>query len=230
METEDSGKFRLRPVTGQIFAILASISVMAFGFGACGGDGSNGDSTLEPDEPGKQKGLFQTQPNEAGEGVPEGLDDEADQALIAILQADSDYSDYVALLQLSGVSEDLATRDGVTVFAPVDEAVRAQSGLLDRFLAPKDLKSVLADIQRGTIPKIKSPERLAQLLRRGIANGELVPGQLKPGLKLDPLEGAPLRLARGEEGFRVDGVEFESDEGTLAGNGVLYPSGGLIRP
>jgi uncharacterized surface protein with fasciclin (FAS1) repeats len=190
------------------------------GTGAPAGGGASGD----------QAKTFESVPIEPGSEVPKGLNDTSGDALIAVLQSDPRFSDYVKLLQLSDVAGDLATRDSLTVFAPVNQAVSKQAGLLDAYLAPEDLESALASLEGGTVPSIDDPDRLAALLRRGIVNGEVPPASIKAGLELSSLEGKNLRLTGSPGAFSVDGVRFDSQAGTLAANGILYPASGLVRP
>ena len=218
-------RFRVRPIT-----LIASIAIFATGLAACGGGSGDQPQQGAGAGNGTANQAADLPPIESGQDVPEGLEDETDRALIAVLQADPDYSDYVALLQISDVSRDLAVGDSLTAFAPVNEAVRSQSRLLNRYLRPTNLRSVLADFDRGVSPQIDDPEGLAALLRRGIVNGELPPGRIQAGLKLDPLEGSPLRITETGDDFRVNGVRFDSRAGTLAANGVIYPAAGLVAP
>ena len=219
-----SGHFPVRPI-----ALIASITIAAIGLVACGG-GSGDQPQQGSGATGAANQTTNLPPIEEGQEVPDGLEDATDQALIAVLQANPDYSDYVALLQISDVSRDLAIGDSLTVFAPVNEAVRSQSRLLDKYLKPMNLRSVLNEFDRGSSPEIDDPDGLADLMRRGIASGELPPGRIRAGLKLYPLEGSPLRVGKAGEDFLVNGIRFDSKAGTLATNGVLYPAAGLIRP
>lgn len=229
IKTSDSLKFRNDRSAVRLVASIGAVAFLTIGLAACGG-GSDVAPDQGPESSVKKSQAFQAPAIETGQKVPEGLEDETGQALIAVLQAEPDYSSYVKLLQLSGVSEDLATGDSLTVFAPVNEAVQAQSRLLDRYLKPKDLDSVLAALGKGVQPEIADPESLADLMRRGIANGELPPEAVKAGLKLDPLAGDTLRITKSGDDFRVDGIRFDTGAGTLASNGILYPAAGLIAP
>ena len=168
-------------------ASLAIAALATFGFISCGGSGSDGGSADQTADSGGQNGAVEAPTIADGEKVPEGLEDATDQTLIAVIQADPAYQDYTALLQVSGAAKDLAIGDRLTVFAPVNEAVQVQSRLIDRFLAPDDLKSVLADVRRGVLPEIDDPEGLSDFLKRGIANGELAPDQVETGHKLRSL-------------------------------------------
>lgn len=229
IKTEVPEKFRTGRLSIRPIALVASLVIAATGLAACGGE--SGDQTQPgAGSTGKANQATDLPPIESEQEVPEGLEDATDQALIAVLQADPEYSDYVKLLQLSGVSEDLATGDSLTVFAPVNEAVQAQTRLLDRYLKPKDLDSVLTAFGRGVQPEIADPEGLADLMRRGLVNGELTPDGIRAGLKLDPLAGKTIRITKSGGDFRVDGVRFDSGAGALASNGVLYPAEGLVRP
>jgi uncharacterized surface protein with fasciclin (FAS1) repeats len=229
MKTRNHQKFLKDRFPGRPMMLLVAVAIALTGLAACGGasqdrsgqgDGGTAQTNPATDLP----------PIESGDKVPKGLDDATDRALVAILQTDPNYSDYVALLQLSDVSRDLAIGDSLTVFAPVNEAVRSQSRLLNGYLAPNNLRSVTADFDRGIRPEIDDPEGLAGLLRRGIANGELPPEAVKAGVKLDPLAGDTLRITKSGDDFRVDGIRFDTGAGTLASNGILYPAAGLIAP
>jgi uncharacterized surface protein with fasciclin (FAS1) repeats len=189
----------------------------------------NGSSGSAEGKSGKGK-VFRSAPIEAEAEVPRGLRDASSEALIEVLQSSPRYSDYVKLLQLGEVAGDLATGDSLTVFAPVNEAVAAQARLLDSYLKPETLKSALAAMAKGQLPEIDDTESLGSLLRRGITEGELPPNRIRAGLQIQPLEGANLTLAGKGKGFQIEGVEFNAEGGTLAANGVLYPSSGLIEP
>lgn len=162
--------------------------------------------------------------------MPSGLQDASEEALIAVLQASPKYTDYVKLLQLGDVADDLATGDALTVFAPGNEAVAAKAALLNRYLEPETLKSALAAMEKGSLPEIDDPENLGNLLKRGIIAGELAPNLLRPGMRLRPLEGEDLSLEASGADFSVGGVRFDAGSGTLAANGVLYQASGLIGP
>lgn len=230
MKTETFTKFRKPRLVRKSIPFLAAIAISALGLSACSGRESGSERVPSTTGSTPQGNVFQAPPTEAGQEVPEGLADEADQTLIALLQSDPNYSSYVSLLQLSDVSRVLATTDSVTVFAPVNEAIRAQSRLVDRYLAPGDLDSTLRDLDRGKLPELDDPEGLAALLERGITSGELTPEALKAGLKLGPLEGDPIRVTGSGEDYRVAGVRFDSKSGSFASNGILYPAAGLVRP
>ncbi|MEX1218814.1 MAG: fasciclin domain-containing protein [Solirubrobacterales bacterium] len=205
-------------------------SVAVLGLTACSdGDSGNGSATDAADSGGEAK-VFRAAPIEPEDAVPKGLKDASGETIVAVLQASPEFSDYVKLLQLSGVAGDLATRDSVTVFAPLNEAVSNETKWIDPYLVPENLKSVLAKLSRGFVPKLDDPERLAALLRRGIAEGEVPPDRLRAGLRLAALEGDTLRLAKSAGSLRVEGVRFDSRKGVLTSNGVLYPASGLVAP
>ncbi len=209
-----------------LVAVMASMLAVA---GCSGGDSETG-STSPTATSGDQGKVFESAPIEPGTKAPKGLNDASGEALIALLQSDPQYNAYVSLLQLSNVASELATRDSVTVFAPVNGALSGQADLLDDYLAPESLESALASLESGSVPEIDDPDRLASLLRRGIVDGEVPPARLRPGLDLAPLEGPNLRLTASDGAFQVEGVGFDSGSGTLAANGVLYPTSGLVGP
>lgn len=230
IKTVDPFRLRRAGTSARLVALLLLVAASALVVTACsdgdsGSGGSAGNATI-----GEKGRVLESAPIEPGSKTPEGLKDTSGETLIAALQSDPRYSDYVKLLQLSNVAGDLATRDSLTVFAPVNQSVSGQAGLLDAYLAPETLESALASLESGTVPSIDDQDRLASLLRRGIVNGELTPNRLKPGLELPPLEGENLRLTASGKVFRVDGVRFQSQAGTLTANGVLYPASGFVRP
>jgi len=226
----DSFKLRQIRLPARLVVLFLLFTASAFVATACSDGDSGTGTTSRSGTSGKQAKVLESAPIEPGGEAPKGLEDTSDDALIAVLQADPRYSDYVKLLQLSNVAGDLATRDSLTVFAPVNQAVSRQADLLDAYLAPENLESALASFEVGSIPSIDDPDRLAALLRRGIVNGELTPASLEPGLELPSLEGENLRLTASGGAFRVDGVGFDSQAGTLTANGILYPASGLVRP
>lgn len=226
MKTGQFGKFR-RQSSGRTATTLVGFIVLAIGVAACGG--GSGDSQSVPQTGGKP-GLFKPSPIGPYDPIPDGLEDETDRSLIDLLQTNPDYSDYVSLLQVAGIAGDLVNEDSLTVFAAPNDAVRAQSRLLDGYLAPEDLRSVQDAFANGVLPEVDDPDRLAGLLRHGMLTGVLAPDQMVNGLKLDPLEGDQLTISDSDDGFRVDGVPFDSEGGELAVNGAFYPTEGLIRP
>lgn len=224
MKTERSGKFRRRLV-GRSATIFATLAVLATGSTACGG---GSDDVPDPSRTGGKPGLFKPPPVGPYDEIPDGLDDETDRPLIDLLQTNSDYSDYVSLLQVAGIAGDLVMKDSLTVFAPLNDAIEAQSGQLDEYLAPEDLKSVQDAFANGVLPEIDDPDRLADLLRRGMITGVLAPDQMVAGMQLEPLEGDVLTLSGSDNEFRVDGIPFDSGAGKLGVNGAFYPTEGLI--
>lgn len=226
----DSFKLRQIRLPARLVVLFLLFTASAFVFTGCSDGDPEGGTTARDGTSGDQAKVLESAPIEPGSKAPKGLKDTSDGALIAVLQADPRYSDYVKLLQLSNVAGDLATRDSLTVFAPVNQAVSGQAGLLDDYLAPETLESALASLEAGSLPSIDDPDRLASLLRRGIVNGELTPASLEAGLELPTLEGENLRLTASSGTFRVDGVRFDSQAGTLTANGILYPASGLVKP
>lgn len=133
-----------------------------------------------------------------------------DQTIVDIAAGNEDFSTLVSLVQAAGLADALATTDGLTVFAPTNEAFAK---------LPAEVVAYVT----------ANPELLTQVLQYHVVAGKVMSTDLSDGLKAASLTGDELTFAVSEAGVKVDAATVVTAD-IEASNGVIHVIDTVLLP
>lgn len=133
-----------------------------------------------------------------------------DQTIVDIAAGNEDFSTLVSLVQAAGLADALATTDGLTVFAPTNEAFAK---------LPAEVVAYVT----------ANPELLTQVLQYHVVAGKVMSIDLSDGLKAASLTGDELTFAVSEAGVKVDAATVVTAD-IEASNGVIHVIDTVLLP
>ncbi len=134
-----------------------------------------------------------------------------DQTIVDIAAGNEDFSTLVSLVQTAGLADVLATTDGLTVFAPTNEAFAKLPAAVVEYLT-------------------SNPELLTQVLQYHVVSGKVMSTDLTDGLKAASLDmGNELTFAVSEAGVKVDAANVVTAD-IEASNGVIHAVDSVLLP
>ncbi len=132
-------------------------------------------------------------------------------SLLDVLRADERFTTLVELLEATGLDLPVASSSKFTIFAPTNEAWKAEP-----------YASLVAD------PSGTNREALYGILARHVITGKHVSENCRPYNKLRTIHGAPIYLTRDEAGSQISGIAITQSD-TEAFNGLVNAIGKVIE-
>ncbi len=133
-----------------------------------------------------------------------------DQTIVDIAAGNEDFSTLVSLVQAAGLADALATTDGLTVFAPTNEAFAKLPAVVVEYVTA-------------------NPELLTQVLQYHVVAGKVMSADLSDGMKAATLQGDELTFAVSGAGVKVDGANVVTAD-IEASNGVIHVVDTVLIP
>jgi uncharacterized surface protein with fasciclin (FAS1) repeats len=126
--------------------------------------------------------------------------------MLATLQADPDFDNFVELVLLSGFGDEIDAAKLYTVFAPTDDV-----------FTDTDLEELRAD-----------PARVRAALGYYVVEGQLLAAELAPGM-LQTINGAKLEVVGAGADLRIQGAPINKRD-IIAANGVVHGIAAYLIP
>lgn len=133
-----------------------------------------------------------------------------DQTIVDVAAGNEDFSTLVSLVQQAGLADALATTDGLTVFAPTNEAFAALPPTVVEYLT-------------------SNPELLTQVLQYHVVEGRVLSTDLTDGLTAAALDGSELIFTVNDEGVLVNNAAVTTAD-IAASNGVIHVIDTVLLP
>jgi uncharacterized surface protein with fasciclin (FAS1) repeats len=128
---------------------------------------------------------------------------------------------FATAIDVAGLSDMLEGGGSHTIFAPTNEAFQTlQLGDLEAQGPAKTPEEQLRSVDR---------DRLSDLLKQYIVEGEIPFDQLADQEQLQTLQGATLEVSTAKGGVLVNDIEVLKSD-IVADNGVIHVIGGLLTP
>jgi uncharacterized surface protein with fasciclin (FAS1) repeats len=128
---------------------------------------------------------------------------------------------FATAIEAAGLSDVLGGAGAHTIFAPTNEAFQTlQLGGLEAQGAAKTPEEQLRSMDR---------DRLSELLKQYIVEGEIPFDQLADQEQLETLQGAKLEVSTAKGGVLVNDIEVLKPD-IVADNGVIHVIGGILAP
>ncbi|WP_460775193.1 fasciclin domain-containing protein [Nocardiopsis nanhaiensis] len=170
--------------------LAATAAALALVLSACG-DGDTGDEELQESGQEGSAGGKGSAAEPFGPGCsdfpregPGSIEEMADQPFASAIDESPVLGNLADALDQAGLSEDMDTSEGLTVFAPTDDA-------FDMY-PDEEVEDLLED-----------PDALAYVLNNHVVAGEAEPGELDDGM-FDALNGGQVRVSESGGEFTVN--------------------------
>ena len=178
--------------------IVGGIALMAWGWGSTNEDMA---PTATPAASIQQKG--DVMQNTA-------VMDKSTMNIVETAQSAGTFTTLIAAAQAAGLADTLATTDGITVFAPTDEA--------------------FAKLPAGTVEGLlKEPAKLAEILKYHVVAGEVPASEAMKLSSATTLEGGDLKISVVDGKVMInDATVLQAD--VMASNGVIHVIDTVLLP
>jgi uncharacterized surface protein with fasciclin (FAS1) repeats len=192
------------------WAVAPALVAVLFVAAACGGDGdgdADGDTAVAPAGP---FGAACSQVPADGAGSFEGM---MTQPVVTAASENPLLTSLVADLELAGLTDTLNTADGLTVFAPTNDAFAAAADA-----DPEAMEAMMAD----------PTGEFADVLAYHVVEGQIAPADLAG--EHETLEGSSLSVEGGGEEFTVDGSAMVVCGDIHTDNATVYVIDAVLHP
>ncbi|HEY7660127.1 MAG TPA: fasciclin domain-containing protein [Actinomycetota bacterium] len=192
------------------WAVAPALVAVLFVAAACGGDGdgdADGDTPVAPAGP---FGAACSQVPADGAGSFEGM---MTQPVVTAASENPLLTSLVADLELAGLTDTLNTADGLTVFAPTNDAFAAAADA-----DPEAMEAMMAD----------PTGEFADVLAYHVVEGQIAPADLAG--EHETLEGSSLSVEGGGEEFTVDGSAMVVCGDIHTDNATVYVIDAVLHP